>query len=137
VTSEPAGIECGPICESPFYYGPASDYWKTRVTLTATPAPGSEFVGWSGEGCSGLGPCKLAIEDPSAEVDAEFEAVPSLLASTQSSSSSSAASTTATPTQSGQPHRHKARKCAKKGKKGKKKASRSAKRRHSARCAKR
>lgn len=41
VVSEPAGISCGQGCEASFAYG-------TRVTLRATPAPGSRFEEWSG-----------------------------------------------------------------------------------------
>jgi uncharacterized repeat protein (TIGR02543 family) len=45
VTSTPAGITCGGDC--------AEDYREgTAVTLTATPASGSVFAGWSGA-CSG------------------------------------------------------------------------------------
>jgi hypothetical protein len=33
----------------------------TRVTLTATPAPGSVFLGWSGE-CSGTGTCVVRLD---------------------------------------------------------------------------
>ena len=137
VTSEPAGIECGFVCEAPFYWGPASDYWKTRVTLTAAPAPGSVFVGWSGEGCSGTEACELVIEDPSAEVDAEFEAAPALLSSSPMSSSSSSAASTGqvSPPSSPNPAQRKAKKCAK-HKQGKRKHARAAKRR-SSHCAKR
>jgi len=42
VTSDPAGINCGPDCDAPFDSG-------TLVTLTATPAIGSFFAGWSGD----------------------------------------------------------------------------------------
>jgi uncharacterized delta-60 repeat protein len=46
VTSTPAGIDCGATCSSSFPLG-------TVVTLSATPTPGSTFVGWSGDpGCS-------------------------------------------------------------------------------------
>ena len=46
VTSNPAGINCGSTCSATFNSG-------TVITLTATPAAGSTFVGWSGTGCSG------------------------------------------------------------------------------------
>ena len=41
VTSLPAGISCGPVCEAQFNR-------ETSVLLKATPAPGSVFVAWSG-----------------------------------------------------------------------------------------
>jgi hypothetical protein len=42
VTSEPSGIHCGSACSAPFGSG-------TEVTLSATAAAGSHFVGWSGD----------------------------------------------------------------------------------------
>ncbi len=41
VTSDPAGIQCGSDCSQSYDEG-------ATVTLTATPASGSEFAGWSG-----------------------------------------------------------------------------------------
>ena len=54
VTSAPAGIDCGSTCSHVFELG-------TAVSLTAAPAPGSEFAGWSGGGCSGTGGCNLVL----------------------------------------------------------------------------
>lgn len=68
VQSSPPGIACGLSCSGPFDDG-------SQVTLTATPATGSAFAGWSGAGCSGTGNCELTM---SAEqtVTATFNAVP-------------------------------------------------------------
>ncbi len=54
VSSAPAGISCGASCSAMFTAG-------TNVTLTATPAAGSVFSGWSGGGCSGTGACTLTM----------------------------------------------------------------------------
>lgn|GEM_PF-4070657 len=127
VSSEPAGIECGLLCEAAFYHGPASDYWKTRVTLAATPAPGSVFTGWSGEGCSGAEEvCELVTEEPSAAVDAEFEALPSLSGPALSSSTPPPP---ASPAQALPKPKHPKPKCAKRKKHGKKKAKAAKRRR--------
>ncbi len=64
VESSPEGIECGSTCVHEFEEG-------EFVTLTATPDPGSVFVGWSGEGCAGAGQCSLSIFQDAA-VTAEF-----------------------------------------------------------------
>ena len=53
VTSMPAGISCQPTCIGSFQQG-------GMVTLTATPAAGSTFVGWSGA-CSGTGSCIVTM----------------------------------------------------------------------------
>jgi hypothetical protein len=44
VSSSPAGINCGSTCSASYNSG-------TVITLTATPASGSTFTGWSGAGC--------------------------------------------------------------------------------------
>src|SRR5437870_9076175 len=54
VTSAPVGINCGVTCTASFASG-------TAVTLTATPAAGSTFTGWSGGGCSGTGMCVVTV----------------------------------------------------------------------------
>ena len=54
VTSSPSGINCGGTCSRDFSNG-------TTVTLTATPAAGSVFAGWSGGACSGTGTCTTTI----------------------------------------------------------------------------
>jgi endo-1,4-beta-xylanase len=53
VTSSPSGINCGGTCSAGFASG-------ATVTLTATPASGSTFAGWSGA-CSGTGTCTLSM----------------------------------------------------------------------------
>lgn len=53
VTGSPSGINCGATCSYGFATG-------TTVTLSATPASGYFFTGWSGA-CSGTGPCSIAM----------------------------------------------------------------------------
>ena len=64
VTSQPPGIDCGAACSADFDLG-------ALVTLTATPAQGSYFAGWSGA-CTGLDACHLVM-DQAKEVSAEFK----------------------------------------------------------------
>jgi len=54
VTSSPSGINCGTDCVEVYNHG-------TTVTLTAAPAGGSTFTGWSGGGCSGTGTCVVTL----------------------------------------------------------------------------
>ena len=55
VVSSPAGISCGTTCSANFATG-------TDVTLTATPASGSTFTGWSPSSlCSGTGTCSITM----------------------------------------------------------------------------
>ncbi len=68
VSSVPAGIDCGADCSGRYSEG-------TEVTLTATPAAGSTFAGWSGGGCGGTGPCPLTL-NANTLVTATFDFVP-------------------------------------------------------------
>ncbi|MBC7973522.1 MAG: hypothetical protein H7138_00950 [Myxococcales bacterium] len=53
VTSTPEGIACGADCTASYTDG-------TRVVLSATPAAGSVFSGWSGA-CAGIATCELTM----------------------------------------------------------------------------
>ena len=66
VTSAPAGIDCGQACAGYFTL-------DSTVTLTATPASGSTFTGWSGSGCSGTGACEVTMSE-ARSVEAAFSA---------------------------------------------------------------
>jgi hypothetical protein len=66
ITSTPAGISCGTSCSGIYASG-------TALTLTATPAPGSTFAGWSGGGCTGTGSCTVTL-NAATEVTATFAA---------------------------------------------------------------
>ena len=63
VSSSPPGIDCGATCSAPYDY-------NTSVTLTATPAIGSTFLGWAGS-CSGMGSC-VVIMSAARSVSATF-----------------------------------------------------------------
>jgi hypothetical protein len=65
VTSSPVGISCGASCLAAFTAG-------TTVTLTAAPASGSTFGGWSGA-CTGTGSCTITL-DADRSVTATFNA---------------------------------------------------------------
>jgi hypothetical protein len=55
VESTPAGINCGGTCTAAFEE-------ESTVTLSQTPASGSEFRGWSGA-CSGTGTCEVTMTE--------------------------------------------------------------------------
>ncbi len=74
VTSNPAGISCGATCSQSVTPG-------TAMTLTATPAAGSSFAGWSGA-CSGTGTCAVTVNAATA-VTATFNLVPVTLSVTK------------------------------------------------------
>ena len=54
VTSAPVGISCGADCAETYLA-------NTMVTLTAAPAAGSTFIGWSGAGCAGAATCTVTM----------------------------------------------------------------------------
>jgi hypothetical protein len=64
VTSTPAGIACGSDCRESFASG-------TSVNLSAIPASGSTFRGWTGA-CSGTGACTVTLTE-STTVTATFQ----------------------------------------------------------------
>jgi hypothetical protein len=66
VTSAPVGLSCGASCSVSFAAG-------TSVALTATPAAGTVFAGWSGA-CTGAGPCTIVLDQARA-VTARFRRV--------------------------------------------------------------
>ena len=68
VTSSPGGIDCGSTCAFKFAK-------EANVELTAVADAGSEFVKWSGSGCSGTGICKVKMSADK-EVTAEFKPNP-------------------------------------------------------------
>jgi hypothetical protein len=65
VTSNPAGINCGPTCSNIYNFGQS-------VTLTAVANLGSVFNGWSGGGCSGTSTCQPTLNGDPTSVTAEF-----------------------------------------------------------------
>jgi alpha-tubulin suppressor-like RCC1 family protein len=66
VTSTPGGIDCGATCARDFDQG-------IVVTLTATPATGSTFAGWSGDCSGGAATCMVTME-ASRSATANFQA---------------------------------------------------------------
>lgn len=67
VQSTPAGIDCGQNCS--YFFAPGQ-----IVTLTAATDACTEFVGWSGGGCSGNQACVVTLQDHTA-VTADFAAL--------------------------------------------------------------
>ena len=68
VASTPAGIACGTACSATYASG-------TAVTLTAAPAAGSTFTGWSGA-CVGSGACIVTMTAANQTVTAGFAGTP-------------------------------------------------------------
>jgi uncharacterized repeat protein (TIGR02543 family) len=67
VSSDPSGIDCGQNCTTTYDSG-------TAVVLTATPAAGSGFTGWTGD-CTGTGTCALSM-DGDHSANATFDLLP-------------------------------------------------------------
>jgi List-Bact-rpt repeat protein len=61
VVSPQADVACASLCSYDFEVGES-------VGLTAHPAPGSTFAGWSGGGCSGTGLCEVTLNTDTAVV---------------------------------------------------------------------
>ncbi|MBB1077690.1 trypsin-like peptidase domain-containing protein [Rhodoferax sp. 4810] len=67
VSSAPVGIDCGSTCTHAFAAG-------TAVTLTATPAAGYYFTGWTGNACQGSAAvCTVALNQ-AVDLTANFQA---------------------------------------------------------------
>ena len=64
VSADVGAISCGAICSDDYDEG-------TSVTLSASAAFGSRFVGWTGEGCSGTGTCTVTMSQ-ARDVSASF-----------------------------------------------------------------
>ena len=89
VTSSPAGITCGTSCSANYASG-------TAVTLTATPASGSTFTGWSGGGCAGTGSCTVTII-ATTTVTATFGVAPASFALTVTRAGTGSGTVTSSP----------------------------------------
>jgi hypothetical protein len=68
VTSRDGSINCGSACSASYGNGGV-------VLLTATPALGSTFAGWSGGACSGTSTCTLNVSAAGLGVTATFTAI--------------------------------------------------------------
>ena len=64
MTSDPAAISCTSTCQTNIDHGAV-------LELTATPDPGSQFIGWFGD-CTGTGTCMVTM-DAMRGITARFE----------------------------------------------------------------
>ncbi len=79
ISSDLGGVDCSSSCQTQIRSG-------AQVTLSATPAPGSTFTGWSGGGCEGTGDCTVAMSE-ARSVSATFEATQQSASNDQGASS--------------------------------------------------
>ena len=84
ISSAPVGISCGVNCLASFASG-------ASVTLTATSAVGSIFIGWNGS-CTGTGPCTVLM-DAAKNVGATFAVASTSINGTCGSSNNTTVST--------------------------------------------
>ena len=84
VGSSPAGISCGATCAALFDAG-------ASVTLTAKPADGSVFAGWTGGGCGARPTCTVTLSNDVA-VGARFTKLDTLLVQKRGKGAGSVAS---------------------------------------------
>jgi hypothetical protein len=90
VTSAPTGINCPTACSANFASG-------AQVTLTASPADGSTFAGWSGGGCAGTGTCVVTL-NAATTVTATFNSNTSGFALTVAEAGTGTGTVTSAPT---------------------------------------
>lgn len=90
VSSSPSGIQCGSDCSEAYTAG-------TAVTLTATPATGSTFGGWSGA-CSGTASTCSVSMNASSYVTAAFTQTSTTRVVTVTKSGSGSGSISSSPT---------------------------------------
>jgi hypothetical protein len=89
VSSNVGGISCPGICGASYTSG-------TVVTLTAAATAPSSFVGWSGGGCSGTGPCVVTVTGATS-ITATFTAPTSTLSVVKMGSGGAAGTVTSNP----------------------------------------
>ena len=83
VTSSPSGISCPSGCSASYDTG-------TEVTLTAAPASGSTFAGWSGDDCGGNSQTASVTMDAARGCTAKFNLSQATLSLTMIGSGSGA-----------------------------------------------
>lgn len=67
IKSDDGFISCGAVCSHNYELG-------STITLSVLPSSNAEFLGWSGGGCSGTGPCTVTLSD-NTSVTADFATI--------------------------------------------------------------